>query len=123
MGKYINIQCCEHEDYDTEYLANKLNIKIVKNVDEAIFHINKYGSGHSEAILSENYTTVNKFLDIVDAACVYANASTRFTDGGSFGLGAEVGISTNKLHARGPMGINDLTTYKYKIYGNGQSRK
>lgn len=121
--KYINIQCCEHEDYDTEYLANKLNIKIVKNVDEAIFHINKYGSGHSEAILSENYTTVNKFLDIVDAACVYANASTRFTDGGSFGLGAEVGISTNKLHARGPMGINDLTTYKYKIYGNGQSRK
>ena len=79
-------------------------------------------SGHSEAILSENYTAINKFLNEVDAACVYANASTRFTDGGEFGLGAEVGISTNKLHSRGPMGINDLTTFKYKIYGQGQVR-
>ena len=120
--KHIDIQCATHEDYDTEYLANILNIKIVKNVDEAISHIAEYGSGHSEAILSENYTTINKFLDHVDAACVYANASTRFTDGGAFGLGAEVGISTNKLHSRGPMGINDLTTYKYKIYGQGQTR-
>lgn len=110
------------EDYDTEYLANILNIKIVKNCDEAISHIQKHGSGHSESILSENYTTVNKFLNEVDAACVYANASTRFTDGGAFGLGAEVGISTNKLHSRGPMGINDLTTFKYKIYGSGQIR-
>ncbi|MGB5791807.1 glutamate-5-semialdehyde dehydrogenase [Poseidonibacter sp.] len=120
--KHLDIQCATHEDYDTEYLANILNIKIVKDVDEAIAHIAKYGSGHSEAILSENYTTVNKFLNQVDAACVYANASTRFTDGGAFGLGAEVGISTNKLHSRGPMGINDLTTYKYKIYGQGQTR-
>ncbi len=121
-AKYIDVKIASEEDYNTEYLANILNIKVVKNVDEAIDHIAKYGSGHSESILSENYTTVNKFLDQVDAACVYANASTRFTDGGAFGLGAEVGISTNKLHSRGPMGINDLTTFKYKIYGKGQVR-
>lgn len=120
--QFIDIQCATHEDYDTEYLANILNIKIVKDVDEAIAHISKYGSGHSEAIISENYSIVNKFLNEVDAACVYANASTRFTDGGAFGLGAEVGISTNKLHSRGPMGINDLTTFKYKIFGQGQIR-
>ena len=120
--KVIDIKCATEEDYDTEYLANILSIKIVKDAEEAIAHISKYGSGHSEAIISENYTTVNKFLDSVDAACVYANASTRFTDGGAFGFGAEVGISTNKLHARGPMGINDLTTYKFKIFGNGQIR-
>ncbi|MEN8718308.1 MAG: glutamate-5-semialdehyde dehydrogenase, partial [Sulfurovum sp.] len=109
--KHIDIQLANEEDYNTEYLANILNIKVVQNTDEAIAHIAKYGSGHSESILSENYTTINKFLDQVDAACVYANASTRFTDGGAFGLGAEVGISTNKLHSRGPMGINDLTTF------------
>lgn len=121
--EYIDIKCATEEDYDTEYLANILSIKVVLNVEEAIAHISKFGSGHSEAIISENYTTVNKFLDEVDAACVYANASTRFTDGGAFGLGAEVGISTNKLHSRGPMGINDLTTFKFKILGNGQTRK
>ncbi len=120
--KYIRVVPATLEDYDTEYLANILNIKIVKNVDEAIIHIQRHGSSHSEAILSENYSTINKFLNEVDAACVYANASTRFTDGGAFGLGAEVGISTNKLHSRGPMGINDLTTFKYKIYGSGQIR-
>lgn len=120
--KYIKAIPATLEDYDTEYLANILNIKIVKNVDDAILHIRRHGSGHSEAILSENYTTINKFLNEVDSACVYANASTRFTDGGAFGLGAEVGISTNKLHSRGPMGINDLTTFKYKIYGQGQIR-
>lgn len=120
--KYIEVINATEEDFHTEYLSNTLNIKIVRNVDEAIAHIEKYGSGHSESILSENYTTVNKFLAQIDAACVYANASTRFTDGGAFGLGAEVGISTNKLHSRGPMGINDLTTFKYKIYGNGQIR-
>lgn len=120
--KFIDIQCATHEDYDTEYLANILNIKVVNDVKEAVQHIAKYGSGHSEAIISENYSTVNYFLNQVDAACVYANASTRFTDGGAFGLGAEVGISTNKLHARGPMGINDLTTYKFKILGTGQIR-
>jgi len=110
------------EDYKTEYLANILTIKIVASTEEAIEHIEKYGSGHSEAILSESYTEIQKFLNTVDSACVYANASTRFTDGGAFGFGAEVGISTNKLHARGPMGINELTTYKFKILGDGQIR-
>lgn len=119
---YIKIAPTKEEDFYIEYLENILNIKVVKNLNEAIDHISKHGSGHSEAILSENYTAINKFLNEVDAACVYANASTRFTDGGEFGLGAEVGISTNKLHSRGPMGINDLTTFKYKIYGQGQVR-
>ncbi|MCT7546101.1 glutamate-5-semialdehyde dehydrogenase [Aliarcobacter cryaerophilus] len=119
---YIKIAPAKEEDFYIEYLENILNIKVVKNLNEAIDHISKHGSGHSEAILSENYTAINKFLNEVDAACVYANASTRFTDGGEFGLGAEVGISTNKLHSRGPMGINDLTTFKYKIYGQGQVR-
>ena len=118
--KYIDVLLATEEDYHTEYLANILNIKVVENINEAIEHINTYGSGHSESIISENYSSINKFLDEVDSACVYANASTRFTDGSAFGFGAEVGISTNKLHARGPMGVNDLTTFKYKIYGNGQ---
>ena len=120
--EYIKISPAKEEDFYIEYLENILNIKVVENLNEAIDHISKHGSGHSEAILSENYTAINKFLNEVDAACVYANASTRFTDGGEFGLGAEVGISTNKLHSRGPMGINDLTTFKYKIYGQGQIR-
>ena len=110
------------EDFDTEYLANILSIKLVDGLDEAIEHITKYGSGHSEAIITENYTKAEEFLNRVDASTVYVNASTRFTDGGAFGFGAEVGISTNKLHARGPMGINELTTYKYKVYGTGQIR-
>ncbi len=110
------------EDWNTEYLANILSVRIVDNVDEAIEHIRRYGSGHSEAIVTENYRAAERFLDAVDAACVYVNASTRFTDGGAFGFGAEVGISTNKLHARGPMGIDELTTYKYKVYGSGQIR-
>ncbi len=118
----IEVSRATDEDFDTEYLANILSIKIVDDVEEAIEHIKKYGSGHSEAIITENYTSGEKFLNSVDSACVYINASTQFTDGGEFGFGAEVGISTNKLHSRGPMGINDLTTYKYKIYGNGQIR-
>ena len=118
----IDVRLATDEDWDTEYLANILSVKVVKDIDEAIAHIRRYGSGHSEAIITENYTASEKFLDEVDAACVYVNASTRFTDGGAFGFGAEVGISTNRLHARGPMGINELTTYKYKIYGNGQIR-
>jgi len=120
--QFIFIDSATDKHYDTEYLANELNIKIVDGVDEAITHITHYGSGHSEAIITENYTVAEKFLDTIDAACVYVNASTRFTDGAAFGFGAEVGISTNKLHARGPMGINELTTYKFKIYGNGQIR-
>jgi len=120
--QFIFIDNATDENYNTEYLSNELNIKVVESVDEALAHIAKYGSGHSEAIITENYSASEKFLDAVDAACVYVNASTRFTDGGAFGFGAEVGISTNKLHARGPMGINELTTYKFKIYGNGQVR-
>jgi glutamate-5-semialdehyde dehydrogenase len=118
----IEVDEATDEDWNMEYLANILSIKIVQNIEEAVAHISKYGSGHSEAIISENYTAINYFLDSVDAACVYANASTRFTDGAMFGFGAEVGISTNKLHARGPMGIDDLTTYKFKIYGDGHIR-
>ena len=110
------------EDWDTEYLANILAVKVVGGLEEAIEHIRRHGSGHSEAIVTEDYRAAERFLDAVDAACVYVNASTRFTDGGAFGFGAEVGISTNKLHARGPMGIDELTTYKYKIYGQGQIR-
>jgi len=109
-------------DYDTEYLANELNIKVVSGLEEAMEHIGRFGSQHSEAIVTENYSAAEIFLNSIDAACVYVNASTRFTDGGAFGFGAEVGISTNKLHARGPMGVNELTTYKFKIYGNGQVR-
>ncbi len=119
----IEVEEATEEDFDTEYLANTLSIKIVDGVEEAIAHIRRYGSGHSEAILTDNHRAAEKFLNEVDAACVYVNASTRFTDGGAFGFGAEVGISTNKLHARGPMGINDLTTYKYRIYGDGQIRE
>ncbi len=118
----IEVKLACEEDFSTEYLENILSIKIVKSVDEAIEHINRFGSGHSEAIITENYTTGEKFLSEVDSACVYINASTRYTDGAEFGFGAEVGISTNKLHARGPMGINDLTTYKFKIYGQGNVR-
>ncbi len=120
--KIIHTNLANDEDFFTEHLSNALNIKIVEDIDEAIEHITTYGSSHSEAILSENHTNIERFLNEVDAACVYVNASTRFTDGGEFGFGAEVGISTNKLHARGPMGINDLTTYKFKIYGSGQTR-
>ena len=118
----IDAKLATKEDYDTEYLANILSIKLVENLDEAIEHISKYGSSHSEAIITKDYSAAEEFLNRVDASSVYVNASTRFTDGGAFGFGAEVGISTNKLHARGPMGINELTTYKYKIYGNGQVR-
>ncbi len=118
----IDAVAATQEDYETEYLDNILTIRVVESVDAAIAHIAQYGSQHSEAIITENYTTAEKFLNEVDASCVYLNASTQFTDGGEFGFGAEVGISTNKLHARGPMGLNELTTYKYKIYGNGEMR-
>ena len=118
----IEVASATDEDYDTEYLANILNLKVVDGVEGAIEHIVRFTSGHSEAIITENITTAELFLNAIDAAAVYVNASTRFTDGGAFGFGAEVGISTNKLHARGPMGIEGLTTYKYKIYGSGQIR-
>lgn len=120
--KIIDVSEATEEDYATEYLANILSIKVVSNLNEAIEHIRKYGSSHSDAIITENYSDAETFMNSIDSACVYLNASTQFTDGGQFGFGAEVGISTNKIHARGPMGIEGLTTYKYKIYGNGSVR-
>lgn len=111
------------EDYGKEFLDYIISIKIVDDVKEAIDHINKYGTGHSESIVTESYTNSQTFLNEVDAAAVYVNASTRFTDGSEFGFGAEIGISTQKIHARGPMGLKELATTKYVIYGNGQVRK
>ncbi|SHE51926.1 glutamate-5-semialdehyde dehydrogenase [Caldanaerobius fijiensis DSM 17918] len=110
------------EDWATEYLDLILAVKVVRDIDEAIEHIYKYGTKHSEAIVTENYSKAKKFLREVDAAAVYVNASTRFTDGGQYGFGAEIGISTQKLHARGPMGLKELTTYKYIVLGDGQIR-
>lgn len=111
------------DDWGTEYSDLIISARVVKDIDEAIAHIRKYGTNHSECIVTESYTNAQKFLDEVDAAAVYVNASTRFTDGGQFGFGAEIGISTQKLHARGPMGLKEMTTTKYIIYGNGQIRQ
>ncbi|NLB19412.1 MAG: glutamate-5-semialdehyde dehydrogenase [Clostridium sp.] len=111
------------EDYHTEYLGLTFSLKTVDSLDSAISHIEKYGTGHSEAIITENYQNAMTFLDQVDSAAVYVNASTRFTDGSMMGMGAEMGISTQKLHARGPVGLKELTTIKYIIFGNGQIRK
>lgn len=116
------IEAATEEDWGREYLDYMISIKTVGSVEEAIAHINKYNTKHSEAILTQNYQNAQKFLDEVDAAAVYVNASTRFTDGFEFGFGAEIGISTQKLHARGPMGLLALTTTKFIIYGNGQVR-
>jgi len=109
-------------DYGKQFLALIAAVRVVDSLDEALAHIEKYGVGHSEAIVTEDYTNAMRFLDEVDAACVYVNASTRFSDGGQFGLGAEVAISTQKMHARGPMGLKELTTYKWIIFGSGQVR-
>ena len=111
------------KDYHTEYLDLILSVKVVENIDEAIAHVNNYGSHHSDAIITENYDNAMMFLRSVDSACVYVNASTRFTDGHQFGMGAEIGISTDKLHARGPMALEELTVYKYMVFGNGQVRE
>jgi len=110
------------EDWGKEFLSLVAAVKVVNSLDEALKHIEHYGSGHSEAILTEEYQAAMRFLNEVDAACVYVNASTRFTDGGQFGLGAEVGISTQKMHARGPLGVKELTSYKWIIFGSGQVR-
>ncbi|MDD4876500.1 MAG: glutamate-5-semialdehyde dehydrogenase, partial [Dehalococcoidales bacterium] len=110
------------EDWGKEYLALIAAIKVVDSLDEVLDHIERYGSGHSEAIITEDYPSAMRFLNEVDAACVYVNASTRFTDGSQFGLGAEVGISTQKMHARGPLGVKELTSYKWIIFGSGQVR-
>ncbi|ADU25725.1 glutamate-5-semialdehyde dehydrogenase [Ethanoligenens harbinense] len=117
-----DVQPAVEDDWATEFLDYILAVKVVDSLDEAIAHIARYGSGHSECIVTENYTNSEHFLREVDAAAVYVNASTRFTDGGEFGFGAEIGISTQKLHARGPMGLAELTTVKYQIYGSGQIR-
>ncbi len=120
---FKSLKLATEEDWHTEYLDYIISVKLVRDVKEAIRHINFYGSHLSDAIVSENYDNIQLFLDRVDSATVYANASTRFTDGGEFGLGTEVGISTQKLHARGPMGLESLTTEKWIIYGNGQIRE
>lgn len=122
IAQVIDCVPATEEDYGTEYLDYIISMKTVASVDEAIAHINKYSTRHSESIITENKENLEKFLNEVDAACVYANASTRFTDGFEFGFGAEIGISTQKLHARGPMGLKELTSYKYVIRGNGQVR-
>ncbi|TET40198.1 MAG: glutamate-5-semialdehyde dehydrogenase [Dehalococcoidia bacterium] len=118
----FKVASASEEDWGKEFLALIAAIKVVDSLDEALEHIERYGSGHSEAIITEDYSAAMRFLEEVDAACVYVNASTRFTDGGQFGLGAEVGISTQKFHARGPMGLKELTTYKWVIMGSGQVR-
>jgi glutamate-5-semialdehyde dehydrogenase len=117
------IKTAAEEDWYAEYLDMILSVKVVEDLDEAVAHIRKYGSAHSDAIVTENKQAAAYFLNRVDSACVYVNASTRFTDGGQFGMGAEIGISTERLHARGPMGLEELTTYKYTISGNGQVRE
>ena len=116
------IDCEPLDDYGNEYDDLILDVKIVKNIDEAIEHIEKYGTHHSDAIITKDETNMEKFLNTIDSACVYVNASTRFSDGGCFGMGAELGISTQKLHARGPMALKEMTTYKYKIMGHGEVR-
>ncbi len=119
----MHCKAATEEDFGTEYLDYIISVKTVASISEAIAHINKYNTKHSEAIITRDLSRANVFTGLVDAACVYVNASTRFTDGFEFGFGAEIGISTQKLHARGPMGLKELTSYKYTILGNGQIRK
>lgn len=123
LPKFKNAIKAEETDYGREYLDYEFSVKTVNNVEEAIDHIRKYSTGHSESILTKSYDKATKFLEEVDSACVYVNASTRFTDGGEFGKGAELGISTQKLHARGPVGLEELVSYKYIIFGHGEYRK
>ncbi len=123
LGAVMRIEPASDDDWGTEYHDLKMSVKVVSGLDEAIRHINTYGTMHSEAIITEDYNAARRFLHEVDAAAVYVNASTRFTDGGEFGLGAEIGISTQKLHARGPMGLEALTSTKYLLMGNGQIRE
>ncbi|MGN1182387.1 MAG: glutamate-5-semialdehyde dehydrogenase, partial [Faecalibacillus sp.] len=122
-AQYLDGKRATEKNYATEYDDYICNIKVVKDVNEAIEHIYQYSTKHSEAIVSKDYELAEYFMDSLDSACVYHNASTRFTDGGEFGFGAEVGISTQKLHARGPLGLQEMTSTKYKIYGHGQIRK
>lgn len=123
IGETELVKDATDEDWGTEYLDYIMSVKVVKNIDEAIEHINKYTTAHSESIITRDYDRAQRFLNEIDSACVYVNASTRFSDGNEFGFGAEIGISTQKLHARGPMGLEALTSYKYIVYGSGQIRK
>lgn len=123
LPKFKNAVLATEDDFGREYLDYEFSVKTVKDVDQAIEHITRYSTGHSEAILTKSYEKAMKFLEGVDSACVYVNASTRFTDGGEFGKGAELGISTQKLHARGPVGLDELVSYKYIIFGHGEFRK
>jgi glutamate-5-semialdehyde dehydrogenase len=117
-----DMDAATEDDWATEYLDYKMSVKIVNSVEKAVEHIYRYSTGHSECIVTENMETAEYFMNRVDSAAVYVNASTRFTDGGEFGFGAEIGISTQKLHARGPIGLPELQSFKYKIYGTGQIR-
>ena len=120
VQQIIECEEMQEEDFHTEYLDMTISVKIVEDVEEAIYHINKYGSHHTDCILSENQENVERFMQLVDSAGVYHNCSTRFADGFRYGFGAEVGISTGKIHARGPVGLEGLVTYKYKLFGHGQ---
>lgn len=121
--KSISVQPLLQDGYYTEYDSLNISVKVVDGLEQAVAHILKYGTGHSETIITTDNDLAEKFMDSLDSACVYVNASTRFTDGGCFGFGAELGISTQKLHARGPLGLKEMTSYHYKIFGNGQVRK
>jgi glutamate-5-semialdehyde dehydrogenase len=122
IASELHVEPAVEEDWDTEYLALELAVGVVRGVEEAIDHVNQHGSGHSEAIVTGSTDAARAFELAVDAACVYVNASTRFTDGGEFGMGAEIGNSTQKLHARGPIGLRELCTFKYLVEGSGQIR-
>ena len=123
IARNFKIKSATDKDYHTEYLDLILSVKVVEDLEEAIRHINHYGTHHSDSIITDNRENALRFLKQVDSACVYVNASTRFTDGNQFGMGAEIGISTDKLHARGPMALEELTTYKYMVFGDGQIRE
>lgn len=123
LSKYqsdLNLERAVNDDFDTEFLDLKISIKLVSNMDEAIDHINQHGSKHTDLIISEDRENAEKFMNLVDSAGVFWNASTRFADGFRYGFGAEIGVSTNKTHARGPVGLEGLMIYKYKLFGNGQ---
>jgi glutamate-5-semialdehyde dehydrogenase len=122
LADHPTARAAGEDDFDTEFLALVLAVKVIDGLDEALDHILQHGTQHSDAILTENYEHAMRFVDEVDSAAVYVNASTRFTDGGQFGLGAEVAVSTQRLHARGPMGLKELTTYKWVVFGDGQVR-
>ena len=122
LADHVQVEPLGEDDFDTEWLSLRMSVGLVDGLDDAVAHIRTHGGGHSEAIVTNSHRNARRFTDEVDAAAVYVNASTQFTDGGEFGLGAEVGISTQKLHARGPMGLREMTTYKWVVLGDGHVR-